>query len=97
MHGHLKAVIEDFGPLHGFCIRMGSYLNNNKSIEPQITKKFLNEMDLFSHKLSIEYSDVFQDLIPNTISELIDITAENDSDSVVFQINIVLELLMIGK
>ena len=101
MHGHLKAVIEDFGPLHGFWLFayerfsgiLGSYPDNYKSIKPQITKKFLNEMNLFSHKPPIEHSDVFQDLMPNTSLESIYVTAENDF----VHVSIVLELLMIGK
>lgn len=53
MHGHLKEVIEDFGPLHAFWLFsyerfngiLGKYPNNNKSIEVQIMSKFAQESD----------------------------------------------------
>ena len=68
MHGHLKAVIEDFGPLHSFWLFayerfngiLGSYPNNNKSIEPQLTKRFLQTPPS-------EYY-VFQKLMPIDVS-----------------------------
>lgn len=46
----MKTVVDDFGPLHGFWLFayeryngvLGNYPNNNKSIEPQLMKKFLH-------------------------------------------------------
>lgn len=54
MHGHLREVIEDYGPLHSFWLFsyerfngiLGKYPNNNKSIEPQIMSKFTNDNDV---------------------------------------------------
>ena len=48
LHGHLKEDIHAFGPIHAFWLFayetfngiLGSYPNNNKSIESQLMKKF---------------------------------------------------------
>ena len=53
MHGHLKEVVEDYGPLHAFWLFsferfngiLGKYPNNNKSIEVQIMSKFSQDCD----------------------------------------------------
>lgn len=67
LHGHMKTVVDDFGPLHGFWLFayeryngvLGNYPNNNKSIEPQLMKKFLHDNALLSVQQPKEFSDNF--------------------------------------
>lgn len=67
LHGHLKAVMDDFGPLHGFWLFayeryngiLGNYPNNNKAIEPQLMKKFLNDNALMLVQPPNEFSEDF--------------------------------------
>ena len=67
LHGHLKTVVEDFGPLHGFWLFayeryngiLGNYPNNNKSIKPQLMKKFLHDNALLSLEQPNEFSQEF--------------------------------------
>ena len=72
LHGHLKNVILEYGPLHGFwCFSferyngiMGKHPTNNRSIESQLMKKFLR------HNITscIQYPDTFTDDFANIIS-----------------------------
>lgn len=60
-------MIDDFGPLHSFWLFsyerfnriLGNYPNNNKAIEPQLMKKFLQDNALLSIGLPSEFYDDF--------------------------------------
>ena len=87
LHGHLKTVIEDFGPLHGFWLFayeryngiLGNYPSNNKSIEAQLMKKFLNDSTLHLFQEPEEFSEDFHEHFqkfdgpfdPNTSDDLV--------------------------
>lgn len=61
MHLHLKECILDYGPVYSFwCFAferfngvLGAYQTNNKQIEPQIMKKFLNEKVIRSRTVDL--------------------------------------------
>lgn len=74
LHGHLKSVIEDYGPLHCFWLFsferfngiLGNYPNNNKSIEPQLMKKFLDDTVLQSIHPPQEFSNDLNPYLPSS-------------------------------
>ena len=65
MHGHLKEVVEDYGPLHAFWLFsferfngiLGKYPNNNKSIEVQIMSKFSQDCDSLLRLPPTDFAD----------------------------------------
>jgi hypothetical protein len=65
LHAHLKAVICDYGPMQEFwCFPferfngiLGKQPSNNRSIEPQLMKRFLRDNSV----ASIVYPDLFQE------------------------------------
>lgn len=74
MHCHLKACIEDYGPSHVFWLYaferyngiLGSMPNNNKSIETQLMRRFLEENQILSVQKPDEYSDQFVPILPTS-------------------------------
>ena len=74
MHCHLKECIADYGPCHAFwCYAferyngiLGSMPNNNKMIEIQLMKKFLEEMQVLSTPLPDHYLEEFVQIIPKS-------------------------------
>ena len=80
LHCHLRACITDYGPLHGFwCYAferyngiLGSMPNNNRSIEIQLTSRFLKENQSLSAKYPAEFTEHFQPFFQerNTIGSI---------------------------
>ena len=72
LHGHLKEVIMDFGPLHSFWLFsyerfngiLGKYPNNNKCIEPQLMSKFSQDSTLL---LSLPSPNMLKDFNTGTL------------------------------
>ena len=72
MHCHLKQCIDDYGPCHTFwCYAferyngiLGSFPNNNKMIEVQIMRKFLEDVEILSGPVPEKYADEFASVIP---------------------------------
>ena len=72
MHCHLRACIEDYGPLHGFWLYafewynglLGSTPNNNRAIEVQLMHQFLSDnlllLDTLSEDLPEEFTSLYQ-------------------------------------
>lgn len=64
--------MEDYGPLHSFWLYaferyngiLGSMPNNKRSIEIQLTKRFLREIQTHNAELPQEFSDQFLPLLP---------------------------------
>lgn len=73
MHCHLYDCILDYGPLHGFwCYAferyngvLGAMPNNNRSIEVQLMKRFLQDNLILSVPLPQEFSEDFTPLFPS--------------------------------
>ena len=67
LHTHLHSCLKDFGPLHGFWLFsferfngiLGQQPNNNRSIEVQLMKHFLQDQSQTSMQLPLEYQDKF--------------------------------------
>ena len=82
LHCHLRACMEDYGPLHSFWLyaferyngMLGSMPNNKRSIEIQLTKRFLREIQTHNAELPQEFSDQFLPLLPlsNALGSLAD-------------------------
>ena len=78
MNCHLCECVNDFGPLHSFwlfaCERFNGILgmlpNNNRSIEVQMTKRFLSDQASLSITLPMEYRDDFEDYLPIEMRQL---------------------------
>jgi len=72
MHCHLRACVEDYGPLHGFwlfafeCYNgiLGKIPNNNLSIKVQLMNHFLVDNKILSASLPEIFSDELQPLLP---------------------------------
>ena len=68
LHGHIKDVLLDFGPIQDFWLFtferynsiLGKQPTNNQAIEPQLMKKFLNS-DLVNPQM---YPNKFKDFGP---------------------------------
>ena len=68
MHCHLRACIEDYGPIHGFWLFaferyngvLGSMPTNNRSIEIQFMTRFINENSILAYSLPDDFKDDFQ-------------------------------------
>ena len=73
MHGHLRDVIKDFGPIQEFWLYsferfngiLGNQPSNNKNIEPQLMQRFLNDnmAQSFHYVTPEEFNDQFQPLL----------------------------------
>ena len=68
MHCHLAEIIKNYCPIYGFWLFLferyngilGNQPNNNKSIEPQIMKRFVNDQSIISIIRPEQFStDVF--------------------------------------
>ena len=72
MHCHLRACVEDYGPLHGFWLFaferyngiLGKIPNNSLSIEVQLMNHFLADNKILSASLPEIFSDELQPLLP---------------------------------
>ena len=71
LHCHLRSCIVDYGPFHGFwCYAferingiLGAMSHNNRSIEIQLTNRFLQESQYMSASYPIEFSEYFKPLL----------------------------------
>lgn len=84
MHCHLRACIDDYGPLHSFWLYaferyngiLGQMPNNNRSIEIQLMKRFLQTKSMFSliQDLPPEFKEDFLPLFrhPQEVGSLAD-------------------------
>ena len=67
MHGHLKQVVEDFGPIYAFWLFayeryngiLGSQPSNNRSIETQLMSRFLRDICAYDFQFPEEFSNEF--------------------------------------
>ena len=67
MHGHLKDVLRDYGPVYNFWLFsferyngiLGNQPNNNRSIEPQLLQHFINNNQAYSFDFLKEFEDNF--------------------------------------
>lgn len=67
LHTHMRLCLEDYGPLHGFWLfsferfngMLGQQPNNNRSIEVQLMKRFLQNQSQSSLALPTDYKDEF--------------------------------------
>ena len=67
MHGHLKEVLEDFGPVYAiWCFSferyngiLGSQPNNNRSIEPQLMGRFMRDNFAYSFNFPAQFHEDF--------------------------------------
>jgi len=93
---HLCECVLDFGPLHSFwCFAferyngiLGQFPNNNRSIEIQMMKHFLNDTDVFSLANPVEFRDDFSPLLKferEPVGSLADCTSDNPALSVLHQ------------
>ena len=70
MHCHLKEVILDYGPVHSFWLFsferfngiLGNQPNNNKHIENQLMRHFLQDMFAYSYNFPGEFKNDFDSL-----------------------------------
>ena len=71
IHCHLRDCVMDFGPISGFWLFpyerlngiLGELPSNNRSIEIQLMKRFLNDQSMRSISVPQEFSEVFGPLI----------------------------------
>ena len=84
MHCHLAEIIKSYGPVHGFWLFsferyngiLGNQPNNNKSIEPQIMKRFVNDQSIISINGPEQFSTDFFPLFDKLIRREVDSYAE---------------------
>lgn len=89
LHGHLKEIISDFGPVYEFWLFtferfngiLGNQPNNNRLIEPQLLNRFLRDNFAFSSDLPLEFQDNFMDLMPqmHSVGSVRDTLIKQDS------------------
>lgn len=68
LHAHLRACIEDYGPLHGFWVYaferyngiLESVSNNSRCIEPQLIERFVNDSMVHSTQFPTEFEETFR-------------------------------------
>ena len=85
----LRSCIVDYGPLHGFwCYAferyngmLGSMPNNNRSIEIQLTSRFLKESQSLSAKCPTEFAEHFGPLFRerNTLGSVVEMMFPQDT------------------
>ena len=84
MHGHLSECIRDYGPLHTFWLfsferyngLLGIQPNNNRSIEMQLIKRFVDDnehLELLSDAKNIDHADVFYDIVGGHAQEFLSV------------------------
>ena len=84
MHGHLSECIRDYGPLHTFWLfsferyngLLGIQPNNNRSIEMQLIKRFVDDnehLELLSDAKNIDHADVFYDIVAGHAQEFLSV------------------------
>ena len=96
MHSHLRACVEDYGPLHSFWLYaferyngiLGNFPNNNRSIEIQLMERFLNDQTVKALDLPDEFQDVFKSHFEQASGKLVGSLSDtvnpiDDSDIVV--------------
>ena len=70
MHCHLKDILYDYGPVQSYWLfsfeRMNGFLgnlpNNNRLIEPQLIRRFLQEKLIFSSSFPVEFNELFKEM-----------------------------------
>lgn len=70
LHTHIADCILDYGPVYSFWLYsferyngiLGSYTTNQKSIEIQVMRKFLNDMQVKTMATSLALSDEYKDI-----------------------------------
>ena len=75
LHGHLKDVVQDYGPIHEFwCYSferfngiLGKQPTNNRAIEPQLLKQFLLDNASSSYNFPCEFKNDFASLDLNNV------------------------------
>ena len=68
MHGHLKSVVEDYGPVFGFWLFsferyngiLGNQSNNHRDIESQLMNRFLRDNFIYSLEFPEEFREDFR-------------------------------------
>lgn len=68
LHGHLKEVIKDYGPIQEIWLFsferfngiLGKQPNNNRAIEPQLMNRFLRENIVSNYDFPTEFREVFE-------------------------------------
>ena len=94
MHGHLKEVVEDFGPVYAFWLFtyeryngiLGYQPNNNRGIEPQLMQRFLKDNFAYHFEFPKEFSEDFSPLCsdnnPSVGSVGTTLSGDDESDKV---------------
>ena len=91
MHGHLKDILEDFGPVYAFwCFSferyngiLGSQPNNNRNIEPQLMSRFLRDNFAYSFNFPTQFHEDFspvccdRELVVGSLADTIDGDADD--------------------
>ena len=70
MHAHLRAVVEDYGPIFGFWLFsfehyneiLGNQSNNNRDIDIQLLSRFVRDNQAYSYKFPKQFQDDFRDV-----------------------------------
>ena len=89
MHGHLSECVRDYGPLHAFWLfsferyngLLGAQPNNNRSIEMQLMKRFIDDnehLELLSYAKNVDHADVFYDAVAGHAQEFYSVIGDND-------------------
>ena len=89
MHGHLSECIRDYGPLHAFWLfsferyngLLGAQPNNNRSIEMQLIKRFIDDnenLELLSSAKNVDHAEVFYDVVAGRAQEFLSVVGEDD-------------------
>lgn len=89
MHGHLSECIRDYGPLHAFWLfsferyngLLGAQPNNNRSIEMQLIKRFIDDnenLELLSSAKNVDHAEIFYDVVVRQAQEFLSVVGEND-------------------
>ena len=97
MHGHLKEVVEDYGPVFAFWLFayeryngiLGYQPNNNRAIETQLMSRFLKDNLANSFQFPSEFSEDFRNVCSNDlgcrdVGSVAATLSNNDETSVTF-------------
>ena len=94
MHCHLKEILYDYGPVQSYWLfsfeRLNGFLgklpNNNRLIEPQLMRRFLQEKIVFSFPLPNEFNELFEpmcthnDRLVGSLSESVSFNASEQTE-----------------
>ena len=90
MHGHLSECIRDYGPLHTFWLfsferyngLLGIQPNNNRSIEMQLIKRFIDDnehLELLSDAKNVDHADIFHEVVAGHAQEFLSVVRDTDA------------------